>query len=625
MDKLGPTPFTESSGSASSSGSPQGFALLASLLLLSLLAMFSLGLIHIVLSSVQQSTGDLQTLQTHYTAAAAMEKMVVDLNYLYSGQLPGVATPVGPSVADIEALGAPAYQPSFPGITLSEYSFTVPNTAGIPDVETGSITAGPNQGLLAHITPVHMSVTAEGAGGEVVKLVRKVEFGLLPVFQFGVFSEADLSYFSNGLANLEGRVHTNGNLFLAAGSSKDLVFHSRVTVAGEVLRAQLANGLQTAVVGWDRSVKIPTAPRGCEGLKPACRDLLLTEGSNVAGPASADTPGWVNLSHSTYGGKILNGETGAKALRMPFVASGVPPIELIRRPRANEVPSSLLGQSRLYSQAQLRVLISDDPSEHPGGLGVGLVNLAPYVNEGIYGWTDTAFAEGDDLVDLDFVRPPGAPAAGSWPLIDGYLLVEARQTDGTYSDVTLEWLNLGLARENPDAILKFQALKDENGDGIADYADTATNRQDPLKFLPLGLYDTREGEVRDTNLGSSNTSCAIGGIMNLVELDVGNLKRWLEGVTGTTGTSTESISHNGYLFYFSDRRGMLPNPDGDKVGEYGFEDIINPNDSASTSLTAGACCPIRMETKSASTGLKTSSTQMTPPGFPMRRLTRARM
>ena len=66
----------------------------------------------------------------------------------------------------------------------------------------------------------------------------------------------------------------------------------------------------------------------------------------------------------------------------------------------------------------------------------------------------------------------------------------------------------------------------------------------------------------------------------MVELDVRNLKRWLSGTIGATGTNVESSTENGYILYFSDRRGMLPNGSGNKVGEYGFEDIINAADSA---------------------------------------------
>ncbi len=256
--------------------------------------------------------------------------------------------------------------------------------------------------------------------------------------------------------------------------------------------------------------------------------------------------------------------------------------------------------------AQLRVLISDTAAENPGGAGVRLANVAPYYDGGDYGATDTAFAEANKSVDGDFlidnvtphVCDSGDPfvdvtegeggANECWSLIDGFLLVQARQADGTYDDVTEEWLDLGIGRENPDAILKFQALKDTNKppDGVPNFNDP-NDLDIPWRSVHLGLYDAREGEIRNVSQGPLNSSCAIGGIMNLVELDVGNLRRWLldypfpdvEPFGGTNGTDVDSASQNGYVFYFSDRRGMLPNAAGRK-GEYGFEDVINPDDAS---------------------------------------------
>ena len=61
--------------------------------------------------------------------------------------------------------------------------------------------------------------------------------------------------------------------------------------------------------------------------------------------------------------------------------------------------------------------------------------------------------------------------------------------------------------------------------------------------------------------------------MSIIELDVDNLRRWLSNGIGTTGSATDYLSANGYIFYFSDRRGQDAN---DVPGEYGFEDMINP-------------------------------------------------
>ena len=48
--------------------------------------------------------------------------------------------------------------------------------------------------------------------------------------------------------------------------------------------------------------------------------------------------------------------------------------------------------------------------------------------------------------------------------------------------------------------------------------------------------------------------------MNAVEIDVGNLSKWLAGTIPGSGTSVDFNAQNGYILYFSDRRGMLLNP-----------------------------------------------------------------
>ena len=55
-------------------------------------------------------------------------------------------------------------------------------------------------------------------------------------------------------------------------------------------------------------------------------------------------------------------------------------------------------------------------------------------------------------------------------------------------------------------------------------------------------------------------TCAAVGVMNAIEIDIGNLKRWLWGQIGASGTSVDFATQNGWVLYFSDRRGMLPNP-----------------------------------------------------------------
>jgi hypothetical protein len=217
----------------------------------------------------------------------------------------------------------------------------------------------------------------------------------------------------------------------------------------------------------------------------------------------------------------------------------------------------------------------------------------------------------------------GVPAAPftvngtNWNLIDGYLRVEYRDATGVYQPVTQEWLELGFARGllppsaaapnpiNPKAILLLQKPADRNGNGVLDTfsahneavckgcpdrpadtpADGATLRPEfgssangtsitRNNWYPINFYDAREGEARDQDVAGS--SCTVNGVMNAIELDVANLKRWLLDPTGS-GPKVAFSDHNGYILYFSDRRGMHPNTNKGnvKTGDAGLEDVIN--------------------------------------------------
>lgn len=566
----------------------EGFALIAALLMLFLLSVISAGMIYVANSETRAHTSDLEGTQAYYANEAAMEKMMTDLANLYLSNQ-------SPTVAQIQALGSAP--PSLTGFSFPEYQFTVPSSGGNPVSTTRTISSGANQGLIAQIVPITLTATARKQSGAEVRMTRDIEIAQIPVFQFGMFSDSDLSYFPGPGFDFAGRVHTNGNLFIATTSTTPgLVFHSKVAAAKELIRAELSNGVNTTSSGRTGPILIPAASQGCDGSRPNCRDLQENEGSKVGSPTSADNTNWNNISTNLYKGWVVNGKTGAKALTLPFVSAQLRPIEIIRRPPPGESSSSSVSRSRLYNLAQIRVLLNDDPAELPGGTGdsenVPLANLDPYAaGVPVVGASNTYFAEatwdGTATPPFDSDWIPPANGITGWPLIAGYLRVESRQSNGAYIAVTRQWLELGVARGltipnnvHPNAILTFQLHADRNGDGdLLDIGESSALITGPAakhNWHPINLYDTREGEVRDV---ANNSSVALGGIVNVVELDVNNLRRWLTGTIGTTGAQTENSSQNGYILYFSDRRGMLPSATGQKVGEYGFEDVINPSAS----------------------------------------------
>jgi hypothetical protein len=173
-------------------------------------------------------------------------------------------------------------------------------------------------------------------------------------------------------------------------------------------------------------------------------------------------------------------------------------------------------------------------------------------------------------------------------LIGGFIKIEKQITPGVWSDVTDEILNLGFAAPNqegascgdptPDAVIRFQRLRD-NG-GACAYAGSTDSRD----YWPNVLFDTREGNYRD--LGTT-VPMTMGGVMNYISIDVANLSRWFSGAIGTTGA--QALNNNGYIVYFSDRRGNHDDsqPGAPETGEYGHEDSVNSAQGSGSSAPNG--------------------------------------
>jgi len=130
---------------------------------------------------------------------------------------------------------------------------------------------------------------------------------------------------------------------------------------------------------------------------------------------------------------------------------------------------------------------------------------------------------------------------------------------------------------------------DSGGTGYWEFGPAGAAAQSATQFnwYPINFYDAREGEPRDVI--TNNDSCTTNGVMNAVEIDVGNLQNWLSGAIPGSGTNVNYTAQNGYVLYFSDRRGMLLNPTvtsthpaGTKSGDSGLEDVVNSSSAAGT-------------------------------------------
>ena len=94
------------------------------------------------------------------------------------------------------------------------------------DVNGSNITSGPYQGMKGIITKYPITITARSTtGNSEVRLRRELQTVAVPVFQFGVFSETDLTFYAGDNFDFGGRVHTNGNLFLSNLYGQDADVH----------------------------------------------------------------------------------------------------------------------------------------------------------------------------------------------------------------------------------------------------------------------------------------------------------------------------------------------------------------------------------------------------------------
>jgi Tfp pilus assembly protein PilX len=367
----------------------KGFTLIASLLMLLLLSGIAIGLLMMVNTEGRVGGTDLQNNLAFHAAEGGIEKMYSDLAAVFQNTQ-------APSASAICNVGLAANQPSMVGVTWTQYSAT-PQGVTCPASSTttvtsnwGPITSGPNAGLYAQIIPVNMLATASLMGGQEVSMQRQAQVALIPVFQFGVFCDADCSIFPGSPMTFAGAVHANGDFYPFTNSGSTLTFESKISAFGNIIRTVLPNNNPMA---GDKTgtIYVPTAnnSNACSTTTTNCTSMaqvgtnygdgsVTGDGSSSAQPAANVNSAWAGFSNTTTHDMVINGNyyvtgattpqgTGAKKLSMPFVNGTNFPYEIIRRPAAGESATSQLGESREYNMAQIHVLLSDNPADLPGG------------------------------------------------------------------------------------------------------------------------------------------------------------------------------------------------------------------------------------------------------------------
>jgi PilX N-terminal len=633
----------------------RGFTLIAALLIMVLLSGVAAGLLFMVTNESKMGGNDMEANLAYYGAESGMEKLTTDLAALYVQ----FQVPKNPQIQALTGF-PPTSSMVSGMTYAETITVPLQADGLTPQSSFNTISSGSNQGLYAEIVPMTLQVIASRPAGATANITRKVEIALIPVFQFGVFCGYDCSYFPGPDFSFGGRVHTNQNLFLGTGAHlvfndklsayKQIVLdqlengHATSSGYGGTVYVPTASGacpLNTFPPTGANCSTLPVADASWSGGYPGVGGAANGSFASLMGP---------------YNGFVTNSTNGASNMQLPFVqnpcTSNPPPctdpISIIRKPQT-EAATSTLGSARLYNKAQIRILLADTQLDlHPergtiaDGQDVQFPNLTNFTSPGalpfsnpsgtapgvaisggpgafeavgfatantngwVYPYTDSGLKNTWTtwpLID-EVTNNPATPGAMTGP----WIRVEYLNNAGAWVGVTKEWLGLGFGKSfnavittpgsnavNNNAILILQELRPTLGATSANIASTGN-------WWPINLYDAREGEMRDNAVPNTTSgtktysSCSVNGIMNAVELDVGNLGKWLSGGIPGSGASVNYTNYNGYVLYYSDHRGMLPSPNpsnggqtaaGVINGESGIEDVINSAQNLTSTTTDG--------------------------------------
>jgi hypothetical protein len=497
----------------------RGAALVMAIIIMALLAGVSICTLAVVSNEAKVAGSDLQRTQTFYAASAGMEKMSNGFSALFSRT-------TKPTQQQLNAVAA-----NYPTELLNEgYRFTQSLTEdtdtlaelrqaqGIvaPAFPTVGIQSGPYTGLLASVVPYKMSSTATRFDGTEVKLEREMNNYLIPLFQFGMFSDKDIELHPGPPFTFNGRIHTNGNLYL----NGNVMMLDKVTTANEVVYDVLRNNserddanVNMRVNGITVRLTMGSVNDGPNfpGVNPGAR------GFHIGSPNGTNNSTWKNKSiaaasnntSNQFGGQLLTRSTGAVPLLLPLQLGGNTTRELIKRAVAGEeLIDTVLNESRYQTKAQIRIIIDDesmagDASGIPAGQGLLLSTFNPQALDGgnalrvvgdngqyvtdlnwlqgnpAFGlpaltvrgvrndysiWTSNAAhlnatandAHHDNNSDVPRGAPGGAfipPGAG----IRGRILIQIVAPDGiTTRDVTREILSMGMTEGEPNGIVYLQ-------------------------------------------------------------------------------------------------------------------------------------------------------------------------
>src|SRR6267143_1543097 len=589
----------------------KGIALTIALIVLLLISIMIAGLAWLLMGDQKLGGNNADRQRSFYGAEAGLESLTASLENAFNAKYALTASDIN-ALTQTPPSNVPGIQYVAPGGSNGSgyvISFT-PNAQGNPASSFSTLTTGPYAGLVALSTKYNMAVTARTPYGSEVKLQRKVQTVAIPLFQFGIFSQGDLDFFAEPPFTFGGRVHTNGNIWLAEFSPSTLTISSKVTAAGEIITSNLENGVSTSS-GINGPLQITTNP----GSSSYANLLGQSPSQSVTGTSNSAklSERYYNqvslrILLSDYGSDGTCNTTDIKnlpALSANGSGSTPTPVDLAKLawdtsvvtagtngPPYNAAPSGITAANVGASVFPLPVSNASSTT-YTATDGYWVKQYYPtitgclkidYQSQAGGSWTDVTWEilnlgyTGRDINPLTSTSPapPTLPALPSTQVkSSGPTLNAGVSTIACTDPSSLAVIRLARVRDNPRTAASTNSYCGTNA-----IASTALHGAD---YWPNVLFDSREGLLRDISPTAGNPTLA--GAMYYVELETANLAKWFKGTIPSSGPSANNTT--GYSIYFSDRRGEQPDPNppasvgGTNVltGGYGYDDFTNPSNT----------------------------------------------
>lgn len=543
------------------SRSQRGAALATAILMMGLLSAIAATVLAVVATESRVAGGDLKRTQTFYAAASGIEKMTADFSALY-----GRTSRPTPAQRNAVALSYP------PELVAEGFSFSNPAPSIVQDTDalaamraTQGIVApalprvtmpadSPFGGLIASVDPYVLTSTATAADGTQVALTRNMNNYLIPLFQFGMFSDDDIELHPGATFTFNGRVHANGNIYVAG-----LVrFLDKVTTAHDILYDTMRNGAARG------SGSVVSMAVGLTAINAPLTKGSLNGGPNIVGQSFGDPnyfPGspngtvwnpatfnWQTVSKQAadgtdnkFGGQLLTRVTGAAPLKLPMELDGNPTREIIKRRLPTDslpppVDTSPLTDSRYHSKAGIRILIDDE----------GVTTDAA----GLYGSQNgdgTNTHDGVNLSTFDPMMLPNATVAAGGGRALWRILDNNTSSGNSYNEVITgtspqktfplqQNFAAGTSTVQADTVRGVKAAPPV-------MAITGANNANPLKITCVNHgFATGDQVVITGVLGNANAN----GRWTITKVDANNFT--LNGRTGVGGGSYTSNTGSVYSY-----------------------------------------------------------------------------